>query len=762
MEKKNLIIWSVCLAVVLSTVIGMIIFIKIQHKICGPETEKSLQLKHNEDSLVFADLTPEELTKVVEYIKKDFNEDFVDISKAEPNSNCIYSVQLQLPKKQDVLQYLDKGGSKPKREALVVVYFGSKKEPEVKEYVVGPIPKLAYRKDVTFQKYKSQLPYYRRPVIGNEYKQLMRHITGIDFPKAATFLKNVLGYDGSDSDYFYFLTSAPRGYKSGDRDTWFAVFFNTHGSGFYLHPVGLELMVNHKSMDRTKWRVEKVFYNDQYFESFRELEDKYRSGKLNVVEMRKPQPKDDIGYMKSHRTALYDIPMQYEPHGPRYSVKNNQVLFHHWSLAFGVNVNSGLRLYDIRFKGERIVYELSIQEAISIYGSNAPAGMLTRYMDGHFGIGRFIYQLVRGIDCPYVATYVDTYYHLDSDTWVRNKDSICIFEHNSGLPLRRHSSGLGSYYYGGLANTVLVVRSIATLGNYDYVFDFNFYQNGAIETKVYATGYISSSFYVEGGKDYGNRVGPHTLGTIHTHFINYKIDLDVGGTNNSVVAHDMEFEALKVPWNSQWEIQRTKLIKKVLKTETQSAFELNSSMPRYVQFASNQKNKWGHERSYRLQTVSFAGDYLPETSAIHNSMNWAKYKLVITNLKDEEPQSSSIYNQNDPWSPTVKFSDFINDENIEDKDLVAWITTGFLHIPHAEDIPNTVTAGNGVGFYLRPYNYFNEDPSVHSLDAVYFQPHEKYNSCSVNPLACLSDTVSCSPKLPPFSYNGFDNSFSAI
>ncbi|XP_063816166.1 membrane primary amine oxidase-like isoform X2 [Pseudophryne corroboree] len=234
--------------------------------------------------------------------------------------------------------------------------------------------------------------------------------------------------------------------------------------------------------------------------------------------------------------------------------------------------------------------------------------------------------------------------------------------------------------------------------------------------------------------------------------------LEKKGLNNSLVAHDMEFQDVTVPWNPNWKLQQTKLTKKVLKSENSAAFKLHDPMPRYIQFASKNKNKWDHERSYRIQVVSFAGDYLPEKSGIHNSMNWAKYKLAVTKYKDEEQRSSSTFNQNDPWSPSVQFSNFIDDENIKDEDLVAWITTGFLHIPHAEDIPNTVTAGNAVGFYLRPYNYFNEDPSVHSEDAVYFLPHE-VDSCDVNPLVCLSESVSCAPKVPAFTYNGFENTY---
>lgn len=88
------------------------------------------------------------------------------------------------------------------------------------------------------------------------------------------------------------------------------------------------------------------------------------------------------------------------------------------------------------------------------------------------------------------------------------------------------------------------------------------------------------------------------------------------------------------------------------------------------------------------------------------------------------------------------------------QDLVAWVTAGFLHIPHAEDIPNTVTVGNGGGVLLRPHNYFDMDPSIHSADVVYIEPGS-VDSCDNNRMACLAQET-CSPVLEPFSYHGFD------
>ena len=86
---------------------------------------------------------------------------------------------------------------------------------------------------------------------------------------------------------------------------------------------------------------------------------------------------------------------------------------------------------------------------------------------------------------------------------------------------------------------------------------------------------------------------------------------------------------------------------------------------------------------------------------------------------------------------------------------MAWVTAGFLHIPHAEDIPNTVTVGNSVGFFLRPYNFFDEDPSINSADSIHFHKHQDAGSCEVNSLACLPKAPACAPDLPAFSHGGF-------
>lgn len=162
----------------------------------------------------------------------------------------------------------------------------------------------------------------------------------------------------------------------------------------------------------------------------------------------------------------------------------------------------------------------------------------------------------------------------------------------------------------------------------------------------------------------------------------------------------------------------------------------------------------------------------------------------MTRHHENERSSSSIYGQNNPWEPLVSFEGFIHDnETIEDQvtaqghgaaavavwapwpgstvprapptaavpsaqDLVAWVTVGFLHVPHAEDIPNTATPGNAVGFFLRPFNFFDEDPSVASRSPVIVRPLDPptFSQLQIQRWTPASPGPCVAPG--PFTYNG--------
>ncbi|XP_070801507.1 amine oxidase [copper-containing] 3-like [Pituophis catenifer annectens] len=737
----------------------IILFLSFQIRGEKPtECENSSQKKEQEEgdqdfgSQVFQDLTPEEIMQVKRYLQSNLGVPLVETPQAMPSDNCIYFISLQLPPKAQVLQFLDNQGPQPSREALAGVHFGNQVEPNVTEYLVGPLPEPTYHQDITVEKYGKKLPYYQRMVLTNEFREIRNFLKRNEYLKAPNFMQKVLNYNGSNLQY---SSQMPPGLKSGDRKMWVSHFQNVSGSS--LHSVGFEVQVDHSSLDVSEWKVIKVFYNGQYFEDMEDLERQFNMGKVRVDKVKEAPLDGGYSSLKQRVPPKDPGPLRYEPRGPRYRIHNNHVTFLRWSFVFGIDASRGPRIFDVRFNGERIIYELSLQEASAIYGSNSPKSMLIRYMDASFGLGSHISPLTMGLDCPYLSSYLDWHFFYDSSLPVSRKKAICIFEQNAELPIRRHYESVQPPFYGGLADSSLVFRTVSTVGNYDYVWDFIFHQNGAVGVRVHATGYIQTSFYFGDAENFGNRVQEWVLGTIHTHNIHFKVDLDIGGVKNTLVGNDMAFETLQAPWSPENKIHRMKMVRKVFDTENKAAFRLHDDEPRYIYFASNCTNKWGHKHGYRIQTFSFSGDHLPESDPMEPGLSWGRYKLAVTRRKENEPFSTTAYNQVDPWNPPVAFADFINNESIVNEDLVAWINAGFLHIPHAEDIPNTATLGNVVGFFLRPYNYFDDDPSMYSPDSVYFNYPQDPTSCEVNQLACLAKVASCLPIFPPFTYEGFQN-----
>ncbi|XP_043323730.1 primary amine oxidase, lung isozyme-like isoform X1 [Cervus canadensis] len=716
----------------------------------SPSTQHWIQPNQSQ---LFADLSREELTAVMSFLTQKLGPGLVDAAQARPSDNCIFSVELQLPPKAAALAHLDRGSPPPALGALAIVFFGGQPQPNVTELVVGPLPQPSYMRDVTVERHGGPLPFYRRPVLPREYLDIDQMIFDRELPQAAGVLHHCCSFKQGGRNLVMSGT-APRGMQSGDRTTWFGLYYNISGSGIYLHPVGLELLVDHKALDPAQWTIQKVFFQGRYYESLAQLEEQFEAGQVNVVVI----PDNGTGgswSLKSQVPPGPTPPLQFHPQGLRFSVQGSRVASSLWTFSFGLGAFSGPRIFDVRFQGERLAYEISLQEVLVVYGGNTPVGMVSHYMDRSYSIDKFATPLIRSVDCPYLATYVDWHFLLESQAPSTLHDAFCVFEQNEGLPLRRHHSDVFSHYFGGLMETVLVLRSVTTLFNYDYVWDVVFHSNGAIGVKLHATGFINSVFHFGAARRYGNQVRENTLGTVHTHSAHYKVDLDVGGLENWVWAEDMAFVPTVIPWSPEHQTQRLQVTRKQLETEEQAAFPLGGASPRYLYLACKQNNKWGHPRAYRIQMNGVPVEPLPQSSPLERAVSWGRYQLAVTQRKETEPSSSSIFNQNDPWTPTVDFADFINNETIAGKDLVAWVTAGFLHIPHAEDIPNTVTVGNSVGFFLRPYNFFDEDPSINSADSIYFREDQDAGSCEVNSLACLPQVAACAPDLPAFSHGGF-------
>ena len=112
-----------------------------------------------------------------------------------------------------------------------------------------------------------------------------------------------------------------------------------------------------------------------------------------------------------------------------------------------------------------------------------------------------------------------------------------------------------------------MLRTIGTFGNYDYVFDWTFRQDGTIRVRVGATGIDE----VKGVKSrtaaddpgvredtYGRFIAENTVGVDHDHYFAFRLDFDVDGTLNSFVKDRLSMKRLPESSlrKSLWEIGR--------------------------------------------------------------------------------------------------------------------------------------------------------------------------------------------------------------
>nr|KAI8755816.1 putative amine oxidase copper-containing [Biomphalaria glabrata] len=731
---KNLAIIVLAVALVLSLIVTIVVVSTASTSGTKPLVSQEnftviCQTNYPEDSSsslydnVFEDLSSDEINAIYKYVISQ--SDLYVEGSTDSSEGSVYGIELHIPNKTSAVDFLDSRGPKPAREARVFISHLNWIPPVVAEYVVGPLPTPTYH--YYNPRHHEHIPYRFHPTFG--------------YRKARDSLKTYL----NDELHMIFNESFGASLENCGRKCLDLMLQRTN-SAYSEHTIILIYLVyktdfptvntldmvflmNETHVGNEEFICESVFYGGQHFPSIDLFIKAYRRGDIKKVKMNFPSPAPGETSMPSTmhlrgKTFPHNDqagPKEYEPDGKRYRVKGQHIEYMEWSFNYRISTVSGPQVWDVRWSGDRIAYEISLQELAVFYAGDNPATFYTHLSDSAFGIGNRAYGLMPGVDCPEHATFLPVTF-FDEGESVTVANAFCVFEHNSGVPLRRHNSNLDFKNYGGLVDRVLVVRTIIVEYNYDYIFDMIFHQNGAIEVKTYATGYVMSHAFHDGDDRFGFKIANNIVGSIHHHLFNYKIDLDINGHANRYKTLDLTLDERKWPWykSGQETFQQLSFSHTLKESELQAVYRYNFSTPKYhIVYNNQERNKFGAHRSYRMSVDGFSKVLFPDDSPMLSSRKWCKYQIAATHRKDEEESSSSIFSMFDGQSPHVDFDSFLQDnESLVDQDLVFWVTVGVHHIPHTEDIPNTPTVGTQATISLMPYNYFPECPSVGSRDAV--------------------------------------------
>ncbi|CAH8456403.1 unnamed protein product [Dicrocoelium dendriticum] len=472
----------------------------------------------------------------------------------------------------------------------------------------------------------------------------------------------------------------------------------------------------------------------------------------------------------------------------RISLRQRRVQFEHWDFHFTLRRETGLRVYNVRFAGRKLIAEAGLDETVTAYWGVSPFMRSMTSLESMYGVGAMTSSLSPGIDCPLEAIYLPALMIPNAQQGPRViKQAICLFEWTMqppGGPERRHFEFFGENIQAvdgstptashtnfglGVPSKALVLRSIASLFNYDYIFDIVFHNSGVVELAVTPTGYVhlDTVFSQRSENNTGGVQRPHSWDTnhaygfpsskfpiyfvIHQHLFLYQIDLDVMGEKNFVrvvdthgqINHNRGRSVCQLPGHSDesscpalWMTFRD------VKTETEARYSMNFEHPKQYLVCQS-----GSEGSGRVnpRCVSLVNRGAIKTLLGDNhtrAFSWSKYQLVVTKRKASEPYASSMFNGVDIVSPVVDFNSFSeDDENILHEDIVLWVTLGNIHLPRQEDLPNTGTSAGRLSLYIQPHNMFEYSPDAFSCDRVYTNSMAEWLKGFVESTDCVTEPI---------------------
>ena len=406
-----------------------------------------------------------------------------------------------------------------------------------------------------------------------------------------------------------------------------------------------------------------------------------------------------------------------QPQGPSFQVDGHVVSWQKWEFHFRIDPRLGPVVSLVRYKDNgdmrSVLYQGSLSEIFIPYMDPDVGWYFRTYLDaGENGVGRLAVVLEPGLDCPANALLFDAVFTHDRGEPYTQENAVCLFERYAGDIAWRHYEAVNGQNE-VRRRTDLVLRSISAIGNYDYIFDWVFRQDGTITVAVGATGvpqvkavHSRTTADDEDGRDtaYGRRVAEHTVAINHDHFFSFRIDLDVDGQRNSFVYDGLKPERLgeQSPRKSVWVVDS-----RTVATEKAAKLQTNGALWRVIN--PNVIGPLGYPVSYQLEPKTNAVSMLSPDDSPQRRAGFTDYHLWVTPHEPRERYAAGTYpNQSKGGDGLPAWTSV--DRAIENTDLVLWYTLGIRHVVRAEDWPVLPTEWSE--FELRPFDFFERNPAL--------------------------------------------------
>jgi primary-amine oxidase len=403
-----------------------------------------------------------------------------------------------------------------------------------------------------------------------------------------------------------------------------------------------------------------------------------------------------------------------------FAIDGYRVRWWGWSFRYRLDRRAGLVLSLVRHEdrgGRRLVlYRGSVAEMSVPYMDPDPAWSFRAGFDvGEHGFGWLASPLARGVDCPAEARMLDAVLPDADGRALALRSVICLFERRTDTPLWRHAESANSSY-AGRPGRELVMRTIPSVGSYDYIIDWVLTEAGSIRIDVGATGIDAVKGVAAGTMAdpsaaaetmHGMLVAPNLAAIYHDHFLSLRLDIDIDGAANTLIRQRLEPQPLPGgdSGRSLWTVRETPVA-----AEGPLPGAGQHVAPEVWRIVNpNLTNRLGQHPGYELRpgqsatSLPGAGDPAQRRSA------FAAAPLWITAYDRRELYAAGDYpDQGRGGEGLPGFA--TRHRPVENADIVLWYTMGFHHLTRPEDWPVMATVRHSVE--LVPYGFFDRNPSL--------------------------------------------------
>lgn len=431
-------------------------------------------------------------------------------------------------------------------------------------------------------------------------------------------------------------------------------------------------------------------------------------------------PKIEMNYDAASVGPLRPVPpplLVQQPLGPAFQLDGQSVSWQKWNFRFRIDRRVGLVVNNVSYedggRARSILYEASLSEMFVPYMSPDEAWFARTFFDAGYFASGFSSSLAIGEDCPENAVYFDQRYANWKGIVQVKQRAACLFEQPAAAMAWRHDDG-------GVVESrrarELVLRTIGVFGNYDYVLDWIFNQDGSLRVRVGATGWdeamaVASRNAAEDPKGeasrYGRFITEHMVAIDHDHFFSFRLDFDLDGTANSFVR-----ERLQVKRLPEGQLRRSLWVAEpeVVRTEAQAKSHMHMDEPEGWRIVNpNVKNPLGYPVGYEIMPGENAMALMLPEDYPQRRAGFTDYQLWVTPYRDGERYAAGDYPVSSKGGEGLPEWTRAN-RAIDNTDIVVWYTMGFHHVPHAEDWPIMPTVWHE--FELKPVNFFARSPAL--------------------------------------------------